>query len=164
MARLRASAARKPQCSCQTCVSRTPRRDFHCPISSAVAGCEPSSAITTSKFLSSWRAKPRRTASSASSRLNVVVMTEISPLMASSGRSAAAVNIVQADDIIFPQIAPGLDLDQFERNLARISQPVHRPDGNIDRFVLMHGFLRIPDGDGGDAAHHDPVLGAVHVP
>src|SRR5205085_8278783 len=56
-------------------------------------------------------------------------------------RSAAAVSVVEPDNIIFAEIAAGLHLDQFERDLAGISQPVDRSDGNEDRLVLVHDLF-----------------------
>src|SRR5262249_28889217 len=77
MARLRISAARKPQFLCHTRLSGTPRRECQPSTAAAVAGGEPSSAITTSKPRSLWRDNAHKTASSASSRSYVATMTEM---------------------------------------------------------------------------------------
>src|SRR5579883_2553294 len=77
------------------------------------------------------------------------------------GKSAPIVNIVEPNDVVLAQIAARLDLDQLERDAARIGQPMQRPDRDIDRLVLVHGPDFLPDRDLGGAAHHHPVLGAV---
>jgi len=71
--------------------------------------------------------------------------------------------IFDADDVVLAEITPGLDLDQFELDLAGILQSVDRADRDIDRFVLVHGFDIRSDGDLGGAAHHHPVLCAMVV-
>src|SRR5690242_10683490 len=76
MPRLRISPPRKPRCSWRTCLSGIESRGFQLSISRAVSGPEPSSAITISKFRSDCAASARSTASSASSRLYVVTITE----------------------------------------------------------------------------------------
>ena len=46
--------------------------------------------------------------------------------------------LLDADDIVLAEIAAGLGLDQFQRDLAWIFQPVDGADRDIDRFVLTH--------------------------
>ena len=76
-------------------------------------------------------------------------------------RSRALIIILDADDVILAEIAAGLDLDQFQQDLAGIFQPVHRADRDIDRLVLVHGLDQLVDGHPRRAAHHDPVLRAM---
>jgi hypothetical protein len=48
-------------------------------------------------------------------------------------------------------------------DLAGIGEAVHRADRHIGGLVLVIELHVLADGDLGDAAHHDPVLGAVEV-
>jgi hypothetical protein len=43
--------------------------------------------------------------------------------------------------IVLAEIAPGLDLDQLQQNLAGIFQPMDGADRDIDRFVLVHDLV-----------------------
>ena len=54
--------------------------------------------------------------------------------------SGAPIIILDTDDVILAEITAGLNLDQFQQNLAGIFQPVDRADRDIDRFVLVHGL------------------------
>src|ERR1700680_4819820 len=58
---------------------------------------------------------------------------------------AAFVNIFLPDDVVFPEIAAGLHLDQFERDLAGVGEAVNRADRDIGRLVLMNDFLDVAD-------------------
>src|ERR1043166_7595468 len=80
----------------------------------------------------------------------------------SSGLSAL-VNILEPDDVVLAEIAAGLNFDQFERNLAGIGEPMHGPDRDIGRLVLVDDLLGLAHGDLGRPAHHDPVLGAMKM-
>src|SRR6185437_6344392 len=53
-------------------------------------------------------------------------------------RSGSTIVVLDSNDVVLTKIAPGLDLDQFERNFAGIFQPMRRADRNVDRFVLVH--------------------------
>ena len=55
-------------------------------------------------------------------------------------RSAPLVDVVDADDVVLAEIAAGLHLDQFQRDLAPVGEPVNRADRDVDRLVLVHGF------------------------
>src|SRR5258707_12011584 len=39
--------------------------------------------------------------------------------------------ILDADDVVLAKVAAGLDLDQFELDLAGVFQPVHRADRDV---------------------------------
>src|ERR1700722_10802904 len=78
-------------------------------------------------------------------------------------RSRALIIILDADDVILAEIAAGLDLDQFQQDLAGVFEPVDGPDREVDRFVLMHDLDGIVHRDLRGAEHPDPVLGAVMV-
>ena len=75
--------------------------------------------------------------------------------------AGSAIIIFDADDIILAEITPGLDLDQFELDLAGIFQAMLRPDRNVARFIFMHDLGLVVDGHARGAAHHDPVFGAM---
>ena len=77
--------------------------------------------------------------------------------------SAPLVNIVETHDVVFAEIAAGLDLNQLQLDLAGILQPVDSANRDIDRFVLMHDFDQFVDSHLRRAAHHDPVFGAVKM-
>ncbi len=74
-------------------------------------------------------------------------------------RSGAPIIILDADDVVLAEIAAGLNLDQFQQNLAGIFQPMDRADRDMDRLVLMHGLDEFIDRYARRAAHDDPVLG-----
>ena len=78
-----------------------------------------------------------------------------------SQKSRAPIIVFDADDIVFTEIAPGLNLDQFKRNLAWILQPVHGADRNVNRFILVHGRDGVIHGHACRAPHHDPMFGTV---
>src|SRR3977135_176563 len=48
--------------------------------------------------------------------------------------SAATIDVVQADDVVLAEIAAGLHLDQFERDPARIGEPMDRAARAVDRL------------------------------
>jgi hypothetical protein len=54
--------------------------------------------------------------------------------------SGAPIIILDTDDVVLAEITAGLNLDQFQQNLAGIFQPVDRADRDIDRLVLVHGL------------------------
>lgn len=73
----------------------------------------------------------------------------------------ASVSVLEAHDVVFPQIRSRLNLDQFKGNLARVHQPVRYPDWNVGRLVFcQHDFL-VAVGDERGAFHHDPVFCAM---
>ena len=52
-------------------------------------------------------------------------------------RVTTVIIVLDAHDVIFAEITAGLDLDQFQIDLAGIFKTVPGPDRNINRFVLM---------------------------
>src|SRR5262245_49098786 len=68
------------------------------------------------------------------------------------------VNIVEAHDVVLAEIAADLHLDQLERDLARIGEPMNAPDRDIDRFVFVHAAHVIAERDLGRSLDHDPML------
>src|SRR6478735_2309456 len=73
----------------------------------------------------------------------------------------AAVSVLEADDVVFAEVAAGLDFDDFERNRAGVAQAVRFAQRNVGRLILgqQHGLVAASDFS--RAAHDDPVLGAV---
>src|SRR5262249_39108824 len=77
--------------------------------------------------------------------------------------SAALVVVLEAHNVVFAEIAAALHLDQLERDPPRIGEAMHGADRDVDGFVLVHSANLLADRHLGGAAHHDPMLGAVHV-
>ena len=74
-----------------------------------------------------------------------------------------SVDVVEAHDVVLAEIAADLHLDQFERDLAGIGEPMDAADRDIDRFVLVHAADVVAERDLGGALDHHPVLGAMEV-
>jgi hypothetical protein len=66
-------------------------------------------------------------------------------------------------DVIFTEIAADLHLDQLERNLARIGEPVNAADRDIDRLVFIHAAHVAAERDLGRSLDDDPMLRAMEV-
>src|SRR5580692_7225452 len=81
----------------------------------------------------------------------------------SSGLLATAIDILEADDVVLAEVAAGLHLDEFERDLARIGEPVNGADRDIGGLVLVQDLLVVADGDFRGAPHHHPMLRAVEM-
>ena len=79
------------------------------------------------------------------------------------GALAALVAVLEAHDVVLAEVAARLHLDELERQLARVLQPVLRPDRDVRRFVLRQEELVLAARDPRRAGDHDPVLGAVVV-
>ena len=86
-----------------------------------------------------------------------------SPQRRSDGSSVAAVLVVEAYDVVLAEIAADLHLDQFERDLAGIGEPMDAADRDVDRFVLVDRADVAVDRHFGGALDHDPMLGAMEV-
>src|SRR5260370_20599842 len=71
------------------------------------------------------------------------------------------VPVLEADDVVLPEVGAGLDLDQIERLVGRILPPVLGAERDIRRFVLADLVDRLAAGDARLARHDDPVLGAL---
>src|SRR5207253_10001619 len=74
---------------------------------------------------------------------------------------AAAVGIVDAHDVVLAQVAAGLDLDDFQRELSRVFQAMQHAERNEGGLVLAEQELLLAARDQRRAADHHPVLGAV---
>src|SRR5215831_5093010 len=75
----------------------------------------------------------------------------------------ASVDVVEAHDVVLAEIATDLHLDQFERDLAGIGEPMNAADRDIDGFVFVHAAHVIAERDLGRSLDHDPMLGAMEV-
>jgi hypothetical protein len=73
------------------------------------------------------------------------------------------VNIVYSHDIVFTQIAADLNLDQLERDLSRIGEPMNFPDRDIHRYVLVDDANIFAKSDLCGPSDDYPMLRAVKV-
>ena len=76
---------------------------------------------------------------------------------------SASVDVVEAHDVVLSDIAADLHLDQFERDLAGIGEPVNAFDWDINGFVFVHAAHVVAERDLGCPFDHDPVLRAMKV-
>src|ERR1700730_18823821 len=77
--------------------------------------------------------------------------------------SAAIIDILEPDNIIFAQVRTGLHLDQSEVDPARIRHSMHAAYRQVDRLVLVHKMNLIVPGDLGRSLDDDPMLGAMEM-
>ena len=75
----------------------------------------------------------------------------------------SSVSVVEAFDVVFTEVAAGLDLYQFQRYLPGVFKPVHGPERDIGGFVFSDGYHFVAFGDAGCSPDYYPVLGAVMV-
>ena len=73
------------------------------------------------------------------------------------------IDIVDSDDVILPEIAAGLNLDELDVDLAGVGEPMRRADRQIDRLVLVDESHLLIERDLGCAAHDHPMLGPMVV-
>src|SRR6516164_293016 len=76
---------------------------------------------------------------------------------------APAVAVLEADDIVLAEIAPGLHLDQVQRDFARVFEPMRGADRDIGRLILRQHHLLVAAADLGGALDDYPMLGAMMV-
>src|SRR5580765_6237484 len=69
----------------------------------------------------------------------------------------------EAHDVVLAEVAARLHLDEIERQLPGVLEPVLHPDRNEHRFVLRNEELVLAARDLRRPRDHDPVLGAVVV-
>src|SRR5262249_49367960 len=74
-----------------------------------------------------------------------------------------SVDVVEAHDIVLAEIAADLHLDQFERDLAGIGEPMNAADRDIDRLVLVHAAHVVAESDLGRSCDHHPMFRPVEV-
>ena len=73
------------------------------------------------------------------------------------------VDILEAHDVVFAQVATGLDLDDLQGNGPGVLQPVVAAHRDVGRLVLGDQECPIVAGHAGGAGDHDPVLGPMVV-
>jgi len=71
--------------------------------------------------------------------------------------------VLEPHNVVLTEVTAGLNLDDFKRDPPGIGEPMHGPDGNENRLVLMHKMCGIPQGHFGRAADHNPMFGAVKM-
>src|SRR5947208_1922492 len=76
---------------------------------------------------------------------------------------AAAVDVVESDDVVVAGSAADLHLDQLERNFAGIGEPMNAADRDIDRLVFVHDAHVAAERDLGRSLHHHPMLRPMEV-
>src|ERR1700730_10158469 len=77
--------------------------------------------------------------------------------------SAAIIDVVEPDNIVFAQVGAGLNLDQFEVDPAGVRHAMHATYRQIDRLVLVDKMDLVGAGDLGCSLDDDPVLGAMEM-
>src|ERR1700722_7177099 len=53
--------------------------------------------------------------------------------------STSAVRVIQPYDVVLAEITSGLNLDQFERNLAGIGKAMNAADRDVSGFIFVDG-------------------------
>jgi hypothetical protein len=75
--------------------------------------------------------------------------------------SASPVLVIKPHDVILAEIRSALNLDQFERNLARIGEAMGGACRDVRGLVLLQQGHSIADGHFGGALNDNPMLGSV---
>src|SRR4029077_6423698 len=101
-------------------------------------------------------ADPRRS-------LTLARRQKIAKGLRAQGSLSTSGDILQPYDVVFAKIAANLHLDQFERNLAGIGEPMNAPNGDIDRLVFVHVADVIAGRDLSSPLHDDPMFRPVEV-
>jgi len=73
----------------------------------------------------------------------------------------AIIVVIKTDDIVFTQILTALNLDDHQRDLARILQTVVLADGDKGGLVDIDHLLHLSAGHQSGAGHDDPVFAAM---
>src|SRR6201993_4078353 len=73
----------------------------------------------------------------------------------------ASVSVLEAHDVVLPEVGARLHLDDLEHDGARILDAVLHADRDIGRLVLLEEEHFLAPRDARRARHHDPMLGAV---
>ena len=76
-----------------------------------------------------------------------------------TGSAGAAVGVLEAHDVVFSEVAPGLHFDQFQRDLAGIGQAMDLAERDVGTLVLGQQHLAVSASDFGRAA--DAKIGVV---
>ena len=76
---------------------------------------------------------------------------------------AAAIDIVEPDDVVLAEIGARLHLDQKGRRLTRIGKAMLLADGDIGGLILAQDLDRLAARYLQRSAHHHPMFGPVTV-
>src|ERR1700758_756589 len=79
----------------------------------------------------------------------------------SPDHSASIITVFVPNDVVLAQIRAGLYLDQVQRLVGRILQPVLSAERNESRFVFAHFVNLVVARHACPAGDDDPVLGAL---
>src|SRR6267378_1887778 len=83
-----------------------------------------------------------------------------SAIVAPTGEIAARA-LSEEDEVVLPEIAAGLHLDQMQRDLARVFEPMGGAERDVGRLVLGQHHLFVAAADLGRPLDDDPMFGAV---
>src|SRR3954465_15895342 len=75
----------------------------------------------------------------------------------------ALVDVLDADDVVLPQVGAGLHFDELQRDLPGVLEAMHLAHADVDRLVLAERHRLRAARDARRAAHDDPVLRAMVV-
>src|SRR5260370_27085803 len=75
--------------------------------------------------------------------------------------SGPAIAVGNTHDIVFAEIRSRLHLDELQRKLAGVLEPVLGADGDVDGLVLAHEHALLAALHDRRAVHDHPMLGAV---
>jgi hypothetical protein len=73
----------------------------------------------------------------------------------------APVIIIQADNVILAEVVTELDLNEYERNIASVLDPMGRAERDIDGISSPHFDAVAVKGDDSLSANHEPMLGTA---
>ena len=84
-------------------------------------------------------------------------------ILAPAPGSGPAVFVLQPDDVALQQQCTELYLDDLERQLRQVGQPVHHSHRNIDMLARLQIHHPVAHGDMCSALDHHPVFGPMHM-
>src|SRR5690606_28402491 len=77
--------------------------------------------------------------------------------------SGSVVDVLEAHDVVLPEIVPALDLDELDRDIAEVLEAVNRTQWNMDVLVRSENAHVSIHCDLSQSADDDPMLGPVPV-
>lgn len=78
-------------------------------------------------------------------------------------RRSAAIVVLKSNDVVLASVLAQLDLDDDQRLVVVIGNPVGVTEWYVDALACASRGLMIPDGAGGGSSDDHPVLSAVFV-
>ena len=76
---------------------------------------------------------------------------------------ATTVAVLEAHDVVFPEVRAALDLDQFHGDPAGVGEAVFATYRDVGALVFPNQLFFAITFHQGCALHHHPVLGSVVV-